>query len=388
MFNKATKLLSNGKPDKAISLYKKVLADNGPIREVLINLGNAYKLTHKYALAKQCYLEALKAPTADFKFGNQMLEMPLNNLGLLEYGLGNDTAAIEYYLRALKNNPKHYDAVWNYSNAYLRQCFTNHETDPAKWALGWQMYEFRFLRDTAPVKVDERVPRWDGISRFKRIGVLAEQGQGDRIQFGRYLSLLESYGEVVVQSAPITTGLYKYDTFEDITTMGCDVSIPVCSLAGRFGFVSERWIEGPTLDLPGFKIGVVWSGSATHANNYNRSCSSHYFSALSKYGTIYSLNPADIAAKNVIKCTSKNWLETVPLVNAMDLIISVDTSIVHLAGSLGKECWMIQPLRETDFRWGLGRANTPWYKSVKIIENTGWDSTFARIEKDVQERIG
>jgi hypothetical protein len=219
---------------------------------------------------------------------------------------------------------------------------------------------------------------------------LTEQGLGDKIMFGRYIALLRQYFKrIVVQCHESLDCFYNdYEICRTVAESGCDVCIPICSLAKPFGMVSENWLKGKfkKAGVTGerLKIGVVWSGSTTHSNNRNRSCNSRYFSDLHKYGDLYSLNPAASAAKNVTKLRLDSWTATASYVLAMDVSVSVDTSIVHLAGSLGVPTIMVQPLMETDFRWGSGEE-TAWYQSVSIVPNrNNWDEVFAVVRKKLE----
>jgi hypothetical protein len=134
-------------------------------------------------------------------------------------------------------------------------------------------------------------------------------------------------------------------------------------------------------------IGIVWAGSTTHANNANRSCPVNHFSELGSFGNLYSLNPAAPNVKGITPYTGKSWSDTAALVLGLDIVVTVDTSIVHLCGTLGVPCIMIQPLAETDFRWGHG-TDTYWYPSVRIVlNNNSWDSAFAEVHKLLKERF-
>jgi hypothetical protein len=135
------------------------------------------------------------------------------------------------------------------------------------------------------------------------------------------------------------------------------------------------------------KIGVVWSGSATHANNHNRSCFGTYMRDLGDLGTLYSLNPGERHIQGVVPMRSASWDSTIALVAELDLVITVDTAIVHLCGSMGIPTIMIQPLCETDFRWGNVEGPNYWYPSVDIVNNNSWDAAFVRVRALAQEKL-
>jgi tetratricopeptide (TPR) repeat protein len=352
-------------------------------------MGNSYRLLGNDAEAIKCYLKAsaLDTPFSDNTFG--AYDNALGNLGLLEYTYGNDDAAIAYYTAALEKNPLHFDSIWNYANALLRKHCSLEDVDLAS---AWKMYEYRFKRSSA-TRIDTSIVRWDGSSSGRSIVVLAEQGMGDKFMFGRYIHCLRDYfAEIWVQCPKeMETIFSEYNTCQAIPDVEC--SIPICSLAGIFGSSDDAWLVGmfSARKFAGdkLKIGIEWAGSDTHSNNKYRSVASNHFLSLAEFGDLYSIRPEAEAVRGVTALNACSWAESAEIVNGLDLIISVDTSIVHLAGSLGKECWMLQPLKETDFRWGnnaMGEKNI-WYDSVKVIRNHGnWSNVFAEVRARLELR--
>lgn len=386
-YNKGTKYLDRNRPDKAIPLFKAQLKEF-EFKECWLNLGNSYRLQNKDDLAKEAYLKSnmVDMPSSEGKFGTY--DLALNNLGLLAFKHGNNETAIQFYRACLEKNALHYDAIWNHAIALLRKGCSGEDID---WALAWRMYEYRFKKMN-PVRVTPGVLAWDGISKVNKLLVLAEQGQGDKIMFGRYVSRLQEFANSVIVECP--PGMESLFTFGNVVGIegryeGSDaVGVPICSLAARFGINSSAWLAGRfgTKDLDGdFKIGIVWSGSTTHANNYNRSCPPGYFKGLSRFGKLYNINPDSVDVPFAEKLCGRDWAETAEIINGLDLVVSVDTSIVHMAGSLGVPCFMIQPRFETDFRWGLNRSDCIWYPSLRVFENNGWDKVMVNVEKAVEE---
>lgn len=389
MYNKATKYLEKGNYTKALQFYKKQLQES-EFKELYLNMGNAYRMLGRDDEALDCYIKS-NDPKLQYCDGRYSPTYPLalNNLGLLAYAKGSDDIAIDLYRSALTVDPLYYDAIWNYGNALLRKYFSSIVGDAEDWSLGWQMYEYRFKRASGAVKVDTTIPRWDGVSSGDSIVVLTEQGIGDKIMFGRYISCLrEKFSNIWVQCHPSLDWFFSdYKICREVDETDASVSIPMCSLAGIYGLVSEKWItkEINAKTFDSFSIGCVWSGSHTHRNNHNRSCSSSYFSGLADLGALYSISPTAARAKNITDISSTAWSETAATVRGLDLVVTVDTSIVHLCGTLGVPCIMIQPLAETDFRWGLGFDDTPWYESVRIIQNDGWDSAFKKVRECIKK---
>lgn len=383
-YNKGTKYLFAGNYKKALQFFKK---EELQFKELYLNMGNCYRYFGEFDAAERCYLLANRSDMpASNNVKTEMYPLALNNLGLLEYARGNDTLAIDYYRAALAIDPVYYDALWNLGNATLRRYFSSEVGLAEDWKLGWELYDYRFKRSGVAVKIDVGLPTWDGRTPGKSIVVLTEQGLGDKIMFGRYISCLYKYfDEVHVQCHPSLDCFYSdFKICRDIFESGASVSVPLCSLAGHFGMVSENWLSDKFTAHDfgeGFHIGVVWAGSATHANTRNRNCPPGYFLDLGSYGKLWNLNVTG-ECPGISNLNSKSWSETASYVLGLDLVVTVDTSIVHLCGTLGVPCIMMQPLSETDFRWGLGHTDTPWYKSVIIVDNPGsWDATFVTVKE-------
>lgn len=392
MYNRGVKYLNKNNYSKALSFFKK---EPGEFKEKYLNIGNCYRGMGDTTCATEYYILANNSsvPFFDGRYSNDYT-LALNNLGMIAYAAGDDATAISLYIRALTIDPIYYQALWNYSNAYLRTGFSGSQIS---WSKGWSMYDYRFKRESGAVVVEKFLPTWDGVSHGDTIVVLTEQGLGDKIMFGRYIHLLRTYfNRVIVQCHPSLDCLF--DSFEICRSSEgfTGVSIPICSLAGIFWNENPpaAWLAGKfkALELNENKsIGVVWSGSTTHANNANRSCPSSYFSGLSSFGRLYSLNPGASNGKNIVKYSGKTWSDTAALCLALDVVVTVDTSIVHLCGSLGVPCIMVQPLAETDFRWGnvAGETYTNyWYPSVTIVNNPGsWDAAFLVVHKLLREKF-
>ena len=387
-YNRATKYLENNNPTKALQFYKRQLKEYG-FKECYLNMGNSYRLLGNDPEAIKCYIKAsaLDTPFSDNTFG--AYDNALGNLGLLEYTYGNDDAAIAYYTAALEKNPLHFDSIWNYANALLRKHCSLESVDVEA---AWKSYEYRFKRTNA-TRIDKSIVRWDGTSSGKSIVVLAEQGMGDKFMFGRYIHCLRDYFAEIWVQCPVEmeTIFSEYNTCQEVPNVEC--SIPICSLAGIFGNSDDAWLRDKfgARKFAGdrMKIGIEWAGSATHSNNKYRSVPSSSFLDLLEFGDLYSIRPGAEAVRGVTALNACSWAESAEIVNGLDLIISVDTSIVHLAGSLGRECWMLQPLKETDFRWGnnsMGEKNI-WYDSVRVIRNHGnWANVFAEVRARLELR--
>jgi tetratricopeptide (TPR) repeat protein len=387
MYNRGTRYLEKGNYQKALQCFKKQAVTHS-FKELWLNMGNSYRGLMKPDKALEMYKLANDSaiPFASGAFAENYA-LALNNIGLLAYACGDDETAIDHYKAALTLDPMHFDAIWNYSSALLRS--TNCSSDT-----GWKAYEYRFKRSGKAVPLDLTKIVWDGISSGRGICVQTEQGIGDKIMFGRYLQRLTEYFEFIdVVCHPSLDVFYSdYNVVRSVAESTANVTIGICSLAQWFfGTVDEKWLEGKftarKFDAKKLNVGVVWSGSTTHANNHNRSCPSYLFSGLASSAIkLYGINPADAKAKNVEDISSKDWSSTAEAVLGLDCVVSVDTAIVHLCGTLGVPCIMIQPTWETDFRWGKEGDKNVWYESVDVIYNHGWEKSIAKVSKLLAER--
>jgi hypothetical protein len=391
-YNHATNLLNKKKYDKAVSEYKALLK-RCEFKEAYLNLGNCYKFLDKDTLAVQCYHKAnSNIPYLDPKLVGEY-PLALNNLGLMNFAYGRDDEAIATYDHALEVNPNFEDASWNKATAWLRQACSGKRD----FATGWDLYEARFTKNPpVQLKTDKELKVWDGRPDVSVI-VLSEQGIGDNIMFYRFVSQIErDYGiKMIVQCEESLGRVFNTPTCFLTSSVAAEWAIPSGSL-GRFikGEISGApYLPKTTalkLDTTSPNIGFVWSGSPSHANDRHRSVNVQRFKRFNKYGTLWNLNPAAKAPSWAKDCNTKNWEETVAWLSSLDAVVSVDTSIVHMAGALGIPTIMIQPYKETDFRWGddsMGSKNI-WYDSVRIVRNPqSWEIAFDTAEEYLSEIV-
>ena len=391
-YNRATRYLDNRRYDKALQFYRK---QTGEFKEKYLNMGNCYKFTHNPKKAYECYLMAAdsKTPFSDGVYGDY--DLAINNLGLMEYAFGNDSVAMEVFSHGINVAPNNHSIRWHLGISQLRQVFSNNLLIDKVSA--FINYDYRFYLDANKTALDACYTRWDGVSTGDSIIVLAEQGLGDKIQWNRYSVLLKRYFRRVVLQIPemlwpLFPGWEVCTTRDNIVP--CTHSVPLCSLTRYFDINDAPHdylgtFSGYDFGGGGLKIGIVNSGSPGHKNDYNRSCNISYFSGLAGPSIqLYNLQPNAKPARNIINLNPKTWLETCGYVSGLDLIISVDTSIVHIAGALNKPCWMLNPLCDTDFRWGddtMG-VNNVWYPTVRVLRNpNNWDALFKTVKESLSD---
>lgn len=391
-FNRALKLVERN-PKKAASLFKAHLKKYGEFKETLLNLAVCYKYMRDYDTCGKLLLRA-NDPKVPFSDGTFIKAYPqaLNNLGLISSAMEDEESAIQFYTAALAEDPLYYDALWNLAISKLRNYCSDVSED---LAICWKLYDYRFKRQGAePLKnAKSSLKLWDGIRHVSSLVVLSEQGFGDSFMFGRYLKYLEAYADKIwVQCDMRLSNIFsKYNTCVDVNDSDATHGIPLGSLGKILDHIpagdwlSDRYVPAKPSDR--LRIACVWAGNSNHANDSNRSTNSHNFLRLSKYADLYTIGP-NPSARGFKHLDGFTWDDTIRNLEQVDLVISVDTSIVHLCGSLGKPCWVIMPLRETDFRWGNSSMgyNNVWYNSVTVIRNqNSWFNTFDHVEKLVSE---
>ena len=354
----------------------------------------------------------------------------LNNIGACLQPLGREVEALTWFDGALKHLPNAIEILNNKANvlqelqrfdealalyADLRSRRLNNATTDWNWALlkmllgdfeaGWAGREARWsIPDRAPYPNFSQ-PMWLGKDSIKGKTILlhVDEGLGDTIQFVRYVPMIASRGARVILAVerPIVSllsgfpGVSQCLAFSD-PLPAFDMHCPIGSLAMIFNTRLET-IPAATSYLPApramrlqawnarlgshdrLRVGLVWSGSRTHRNDHNRSMS---FLTMSRIldidATFVSLqkdvrdnDKAALAASNVIDWTAElsDFADTAALVTCLDLVITVDTSVAHLAGALGCPTWILLPWTP-DYRWLLERDDSPWYPSVRLFRQS------------------
>jgi len=367
-FNLASAFQNQDKIEDAIAHYQRGLALNPSYPEVYLNFGAALKA--------QCRLED----------------------------------AIACYQRAITLKPNYPKARYNLALALLQR---------GDLPQGFTEYEWRWQLPHNPPRNFSQ-PLWDGSSlQGQRILLHAEQGFGDTIQFIRYAPLVARRGGYVIVEcqAPLIQLVATVPGINQVVAQGetlpqFDVHVPLLSLPYLFETTLETiptqipYVSPPAshhlkLDAPQgtqFKVGIAWAGSPKNPNNRHRSLDLAYFSTLLDISgvALYSLQKESPAAeldrlgnyKERIQDLSHqlhNFTDTAAVVAQLDLVITVDTSVAHLAGALGKPVWVLLNF-DPDWRWLLGRETSPWYPSVRLFRQDSpgnWQDVFARVAESL-----
>jgi tetratricopeptide (TPR) repeat protein len=413
-------LMQLGKPILAIEKFQKTLEQNPNNLEVLFWLGKSYFEIRQYKESERIFLKIIEKNSSHYD--------ALNALGVVLRYQNRLDEAIEYCSQAITLKPNLALAFYNRANAYKDQLMLDSaeqdylkaiELDPsnaeAKLALGilyllqgkfeegWPLYEWRKQIASYPkTHKISNVPLLTSINSAtgKQVLIDYEQGYGDLIQCCRYIPLLIEQGVKVTLNAPEPLlGLMetldprlrvitKRQDAGDIDFFCSVMSLPLLfnttleTIPNQIPYLFARELDEQSSSvvnhekLP-IKIGLAWSGSKTHDNNHNRSISllelepllslDFEFHSLQKEYT--NQDRHQLALINNLVDHHEELLDfedTARLISKMDLVISVDTSVAHLAGALGQSVCVLLPYMP-DFRWMLELDTSPWYPSAKLF---------------------
>lgn len=285
---------------------------------------------------------------------------------------------------------------------------------------GWAKYEWRWRAEVIGAKPMDG-PRWNGqMLTGETVLLQAEQGFGDTVQFLRYVPLVAQRGARVVVQLPralmTLTGEAMQTAAQCVTPEDAkpsfDFHAPFLSLPRIFStsletlpaFVpylqppsgcAEKWRQKLS-PFEGLRVGLVWAGNADHENDHNRSIAFTHLAPLLNHPNIrlFSLQTGARATdltlapgEAVIDLSGSltDFGETAGVIEALDLTITVDTAVAHLAGALGKPVWLLLP-HVPDWRWLLGRDDSPWYPTMRLFRQTrrgDWPEVIARVREQL-----
>lgn len=399
-------LLGLGRCEEAAVSYRRALALNPVDADARTNLGVALHRLGRYEEACAAFDGVLDlAPGAVSAH---------YNLGCALADLGRHSQAIEQFARATAREPDHASAHWNAAASLLAL---------GRFKDGWAEYDWRFKSSTVLDQIGRRrfsAPRWDGSSLDgKRVFIHCEQGMGDVIQMARYVpQIIERGGFPVLECQPELARLLaaSFDGVAEVVSRrddgvasaAHDCYLPVMSLPGLFettletipqsipyivvpAELGERWATRLAGD--GAAVGLVWAGRPSHRNDRRRSCRLADFAPLGAVSGIrfFALQKGDAAAQaehppnglaiEPLDTEIDDFADTAAAVANLDLVISVDTAVVHLAGAMGRPVWTLLP-QVADWRWLVEREDSPWYPTMRLIRQhgaQGWPELMSRL---------
>jgi tetratricopeptide (TPR) repeat protein len=398
-----------GRPDDAVMACRQALALDPTHVDAHINLGVALQGQDQLDAAIACYRQALVLDPKSAK--------ALSNLGVAieQQGLGDVALGIQRQAAALAPNSG--KIRFNLAVSLLRR---------GELAQGWEEYEWRWRGGVRNLKApDLPQPLWQGEDLAGRtLLVRSEQGLGDVLQFVRYLPLLARAGAHVILRAPAALARLLRSSLAGVTVIGPDAPqphfdfhIPLVSLPRLFGTdlgnipatvpylaadpaAVAAWRQ--RLDADGnLRVGVVWSGNPDHRGDRQRSIAAAVLlpelivPGVRLYSLQKDVRPADhdallqlSQAVTDLSPQLNDLADTAAALCALDLLISVDTSVVHLAGALGRPAWTMLPFTP-DWRWLLEREDSPWYPTLRLYRQarrSDWNSVFEKLRADLQRQ--
>ena len=396
--NRACVLRDLGRPADALASCDQAIALQPEYADAWSNRANALSDLNRPHDAQLSYQRAIEFTPA--------LADAWNNLGLTLVDLNQHEQALQSYGRALCLNPGFAEAHWNTSLCLLQM---------GRFEEGWQQYEWRWKRNR--IKASRRGferPLWLGEFPISGRTILlhAEQGLGDTLQFCRYAALVSALGAKVVLEVPtelirlltnldgvtqlIEQGqpLPPFDCHCPLLSLPLAFKTDLASIPGRVPYLfadaqaSQRWASRIGYDAHAsreLKVGLVWAGgnrphvAELRKNDARRSITLETlrpvlevphvrFYSLQKGPAAQQLAQLPELGQRITDYTDElaNFADTAALVANLDLVISVDTAVAHLAGALGKPVWILNRF-DTCGRWMLERQDSPWYPGARLF---------------------
>jgi tetratricopeptide (TPR) repeat protein len=427
--------------DLALASYQHVIQLNPGYVEAYINIGNVLQKLHFYIEALSVYNQAILIDKNIYQlwanrglvlkelnllnesldsFKNALELNPdnieiINNTSNIYKYLGNLKIAYQMLEQGLMKDPNNTKFHWNLSILYLLQ---------GDFEKGFKEYEWRWKDEEVGIisgKRDFKEPLWLGDQTLsgKTILIYTEQGLGDTIQFGRYVPLFAHLDcKVILEiQAPLMPLFEHMSGVHQLVSKGSplpvfDFQCPLMSLPLAFGTTLETIppIQPIILDVEKMtqwqsrlgpkskpRVGLVWSGGTTHKDDRRRSiqlkdylgyCNNDFeYISLQKEVRKNDIDDLQNSTIRHFEDELHDFADTAALISQMDLVITVDTSVAHLAASLNKPTLILIPYAP-DWRWMLGRDDSPWYPTVKLYRQIilgNWHPTLQALFKDVDE---
>lgn len=403
-------------------------ADKGQFERAIECYQNAIALSANHTIAWNNLGNALRAVGRDQEaiavLQNALRQRPdyaeaYNNLAITQVQLGRHEQAIASYNRAIFLRPEYAESRMNRGLEFLAL---------GDFERGWPDYEWRWQTRTLRIR-KFRGPRWDGSHLAgKRILLCYEQGLGDTLQFIRYAADLKQRGATVIfEGQPVlrqmlsrTPGIDEYVSRGQQKVPPFDFHCPLLSLPGIFQSslhsiparvpyihpdpeVVQRW--KPRMDaLGGFRVGIAWQGNPQHKGDRRRSARLLDFEPLARVEGVrlVSLQRGfgaeqidqlkshfELITLNGIDEEGDGFLRTAAIMHNVDLLITIDTAVAHLAGAMGLPAWVLIP-PACDWRWLQGREDSPWYPTIRLFrqsKSADWTELFSRVAEALQAHV-
>jgi tetratricopeptide (TPR) repeat protein len=428
-YNLGNTLLSQKKLEEAATAYKRALAIKPDYVDALCNLGSTYRQQKKLDEAIDCFQRAfVMAPK----------HPDLNcNLGDALHAQGKVDEAIGWYKRTLELAPEHFKAcnclcnaffdkgelaestTWceralalepGFGDARMNQCLL--QLLQGDYVNGWRNYEVRWKVYTPRTSTQ---PLWLGAPlKGARILLHAEQGLGDSLQFLRYVPLVQAAGGRVMLDLPlklhrlaarlpgilalVNTGgpLPYFDCHSPLMSLPLALGTTLETVPSRVPYLSappEALAKAAALPWPvgGLRVGLAWTGNPDHPKNSFRSVPLDTLARLFDLEGVHffslQMGPAaaELAARKLpivdLAPVTGDMADTAAQMAQLDLVITIDTSMAHLAGALARPVWVLLG-HSPDWRWLVNREDSPWYPTARLFRQPShgdWESVIARV---------
>lgn len=401
-FDKGVKHYHDGQFDDAISAFQRCLKLQPDYLPARYNLGVTLGDIEQFEEAVTELKQVVQAEASHAE--------AYNSLGYVFSQRQNPEQAIKHYKQAIQIQPEFAKAHHNLGMTLLQL---------GELEEGWAESEWRWgTAQFTPFECPQ--PKWDGQPiPNKTLLIHTEQGAGDAIQFIRYVPMIaERCNKIILVCTPELLPLFEgcpgidsLRTAGEIKIKDFDAYVPLMSLPHLLKTTLDTipahipYLTGNSNLLPlpkspgNARVGIVWAGSPTHGNDRNRSSQiQDWLSVLTVEGIdFYSLQKGervkDMAAlpANVplhdLDTQIKTYADTAAIIEQLDLVISVDTSVAHLAGALGKPCWVLL-CYTPDWRWLRNRDDSPWYPTMRLFRQTSrgnWSGIFDQVSQALRQ---
>ena len=380
----ASALQSAGRAREAAELWRRIVAAAPSSAAARFNLAATLLAQEQFAPAEAAFRDALAL--------GPDVAATHHRLGNLLQATGRWDEAEPHYVAALRLEPGLWRARLDLAHLHLGR---------GDFARGWPLFEARRNLGDEHIRPPPLAGEWQGEPvRGKRVLVWPEQGFGDQIQFARFVPELARRGaDVTLLAPPELARLFEGLGVRVAAHVdGAQIAEPdhwtlLASLPLRLGVTLESLSGAPYLAAPaaarerwrGFAppgaVGVVWQGRAT-PNPHRSLPSRSVLAPLAEAGaTLVDLAPPP----------GGDFADTAVMIEQLDLVVTIDTAAAHLAGALGKPCWVLLPWLNADWRWMQGRRDSPWYASARLFRQPShgdWTSVAAEVARAWRETFG
>ncbi|MEW6054449.1 MAG: tetratricopeptide repeat protein [Nitrospirota bacterium] len=405
-------LHKTGQLDEAMKYYQKALHLDPRLSHVYNNLGNVFDAQGFYEKAIDCYQQALQS--------NQNNAISYINLGLASQKRGKNSEALVFFHKAVELDKNNAEAHSNMSFSLMAS---------GDLKRGWEEFQWHWkTREGINFQKSLQKPRWTGFdisgcTVLLHDGAEGSIGFGDTIQFIRYVSsMAEQCAKVIFECKkeliPLLRNVQGISKIMEFGEKACAFDVHCfildlpflfhCSLdniPSKIPYIHvapqliKEWGEKIIYYQPSFKIGLVWGQG--HVGEFGKCCSLVTYSPLgfSNHITFFSLQKGDSAKQaktspqgmNIIDLTDDihDFADTAALIENLDLVISVDTSVAHLAGALGKPVWTLLPFASC-WRWMLDREDSPWYPTMRLFRQPSpgdWESVIIKVRDELRKLL-